>query len=76
MTQTLDELTIDHFRDAKREPPLLLRRIAEPGSLIDEVYLDGAWRPTKIIWDYMFGHDDFVDGIGENEARALEPAAF
>ncbi len=33
-------------------------------------------KPTKIIINYMFGHDDNVDEISEQAARALEPAAF
>lgn len=74
MTPTLDELTT-YYASSDREPPLLLRRIEHDG-IIDEAYLNGAWRPTKIIIDFMYGHDDSVDGIGEHEARALEPAAF
>ncbi len=54
-------------------PPLLLRRI---GVVDHKMFRDGVWQPTKIIIDYMFGHDDFVDEISEAEARDLEPAAF
>jgi len=53
--------------------PLLLRRI---GVVDHKAFLHGVWQPTKIIIDYMFGHDDNVDEISEAEARALEPAAF
>lgn len=54
-------------------PPLLLRKT---GS-VDEAFLDGKWRPTKILIDFMFGHDDNVTGpISEEAARATAPAAF
>ncbi len=54
-------------------PPLLLRRI---GVVDHKMFRDGVWQPTKIIIDYMFGHNNNVDEISEAEARALEPAAF
>lgn len=54
-------------------PPLLLRRT----DYGDEMFRDGAWRPTKIIIDYMFGQDDDVEGpISEDAARAIAPDAF
>ncbi len=65
---------IQYFaRSRASATPLLLRRI---GVVDHKVFRDGVWQPTKIIIDYMFGHDDFVDEISEAEARALEPAAF
>jgi hypothetical protein len=55
-------------------PPLLLRRT---GAATDEAFLHGTWQPTKIIIDFMFGHEDNVTGpISEQDARALVPAAF
>lgn len=68
-------MTTTYYASSKREPALLLRRIENGGGIVDEAYLDGAWRPTKIIVDYMFGHNDFVDEVSEDEARALEPEA-
>lgn len=50
----------------------LLRRV----DYADEMFHDGKWIPTKIIIDYMFGHNDNVDTISEAQARKVEPAAF
>lgn len=59
------------------KPPLLLRRTDDGEGLTDEAFLDGQWRPTKIIVDFMFGHDENVTGpITEKAARAAAPAAF
>lgn len=57
-----------------RQPaePLLLRRV----GVVDEAFLDGRWQPTKVIVDYMFGNDDFVETISEADARKIAPAAF
>ena len=65
-------LTTTYYASSQRNPPLLLRRIHPPGRIIDEAYLNGAWQPTKNIIDFMFGHDDFVDEVSEDEARRLE----
>lgn len=55
------------------DPPLLLRR----ANYVDEVFRNGAWHPTQMIIDYMYGHNDFVEGpISEDAARALAPDAF
>ena len=54
--------TVQFFQSTKADPPLILRRIqSDAGS--DEALVEGAWRPTKVIVDYMFGHDDFVEPI-------------
>ncbi len=63
------------------EPPwplLLLRRTASKDEgIVDESFLDGKWQPTKLVIDFMFGHDDNVTGpISEEAARAAAPAAF
>jgi hypothetical protein len=36
----------------------------------------GKWHPTDKIRDHIFGPDDFVDPITEEEARARFPEAF
>lgn len=64
------------FVSTQPDPPLLLRRVTTDGGLVDEAFLDGAWTPTKIVVDYMFGNDDFVEAITAARARELEPAAF
>ena len=64
-----------YFADTMGEPPLLLRQVRDERGITDEAYLDGVWRPTRIVIDYLFGHNDFVDEIGEDEARRLELAA-
>lgn len=53
-------------------PALLLRRT----DTADESFLNGKWQPTKLIIDYMFGHEDNVSDISEQDARKLVPAAF
>jgi len=67
-------MSTTYYASSKRDPALLLRRVRDAG-IVDEAYLDGAWQPTKIIIDYMFGHNDFVDEVSEDEARQLEPEA-
>lgn len=69
-------MTTTYYASSKREPALLLRRIENASGTVDEAYLDGAWQPTKIITDYLFGHNDFVDEITDAQARDLEPAAI
>lgn len=54
-------------------PPILLRRV----GTVDEAFLEGEWRPTTLIVDFMFGREDDVTGpIDEASARAIAPAAF
>jgi hypothetical protein len=60
------------FTSSKFTPPALLRR----SGMTDEAFVDGSWRPTKSIVDWMFGNDDFVEEISEVQARELEPDAF
>ena len=74
MSMPLHDDDIQYFACSRASTtPLLLRRI---GVADHKAFLHGVWQPTKIIINYMFGHDDFVDEISEAEARALEPAAF
>ena len=54
-------------------PPTLLRRT---DGRVDESFVDGEWRPTKAIVDWMFGSDDFVSEISESKAQELVPGAF
>jgi hypothetical protein len=61
------------FASQQFTPPTLLRR---SGGVIDEAFINGQWRPSKSIIDFMFGHDDYVDPISESQARDLAPAAF
>jgi hypothetical protein len=68
--------TVDFFESTKRDPPLPLRRTESVDGLTDEAFRDGAWQPTKVIGDYMFGNNDFVSPITEERARLLEPDAL
>lgn len=43
---------------------------------VDEAFVRGAWQPTGTIQDYMVGKDDNVEEIAEEQAIALQPAAF
>jgi hypothetical protein len=64
---------VQYFVSEKYTPSTLLRRDASG----DQAFIDGTWRPTQSIINYMAGHDDFVDGpIDEGAARKLAPAAF
>lgn len=67
--------TTFYFASRKRQPPLLLRRTEGEAGIVDEAWLDGAWQPTKVIVDYLFGANDFVDEISAERARELEPGA-
>ncbi|HEY5182520.1 MAG TPA: hypothetical protein VIJ07_22575 [Dermatophilaceae bacterium] len=67
-----EAMTTRYFTSEKYEPAALLRRV----EFVDEAFVNGAWRPTKSIVDWMYGHDDFVDEITEDQARAFAPAAF
>lgn len=60
------------FKSTQPAQPLLLRRT----GITDEAFLRGQWQPTKVIVDFMFGNDDFVEEISEAQARQLAPAAF
>lgn len=55
------------------EPPALLRQSDVTG---EQIYGLGKWQNTKVICDYMYGHNDWVDDITEQEAREKFPAAF
>jgi len=59
-------------------PLLLLRRTAsKDAGIVDQSFVDGKWQPTKLLIDFMFGHDDHVKGpISEEAARAAAPEAF
>jgi hypothetical protein len=59
--------SVQHFVSTKYNPPLRLRRTTSDAGILDEAFIDGAWRPTKIIVDYMFGHDDYVEPIESAE---------
>ena len=69
-------MTVQLFQSTKADPPLLLRRTQTSAGIADEVFIGGTWQPTKIIIDYMFGHDDFVEPISARQARALAPSAL
>jgi hypothetical protein len=68
-------MTTTYYVRSRYEPPSLLRRTESPEGLTDEMYRDGTWQPTVYIVDFMFGHDDDVDEITEDQARAMEPGA-
>ncbi len=63
---------IRYFVSKQFDPPTLLRR-SDDG---DQAFVNGNWRSTKAIVDYEFGHNDFVDTVGEEVARQVAPAAF
>ena len=65
-------MTARYFTATDYHPAALLRRV----DFVDEAFVNGAWRPTQSIVDWMYGHDDFVDQISEEQARAFAPAAF
>jgi hypothetical protein len=69
-------MTVQLFQASMLDPPILLRRTLDDAGCHDEAFLGGTWKPTKIIIDYMFGHNDFVEDITPEQAAALEPAAF
>lgn len=69
-------MTTRYFTSDEVTPALLLRRTEEVDSIVDEVFRDGVWQPTKSIIDWMFGHDDFVDPVTEAKAREVAPEAF
>jgi hypothetical protein len=52
------------------------RVLRRTGEVTDDIFLDGAWQPTKVLVDYDFGNDDSVDETTEDQARILEPDAF
>lgn len=51
--------------------PMLMRRRSSDAGLIDEIFRDGQWQPTKRIVDHMAGEDDNVEQISEARARRL-----
>jgi hypothetical protein len=66
-------MTTTYYACEPPTPPLLLRRT---GAATDEAFLHGTWQPTKIIIDFMFGHEDNVTEISEQDARTITPHAF
>ena len=65
-------MSVQYFPAGDYIPPALLRRV----DFVDEAFVAGAWRPTGSIIDWQFGHDDWVDEVTEEQARAFAPAAF
>lgn len=65
-----------YYLDSKPEPPLLLRRVDQPGGYVDESYLHGEWTATPLIVDYEFGQNNWIDPVSEAQARKTVPAAF
>jgi len=63
---------VRYFLSDAYHPPALLRRVEH----VDEAFVAGVWRPTGSIVDWEFGHDDSVDEITEDQARAFAPHAF
>lgn len=62
-----------YLQSTVRQPPILLKREPDAG---DESFVAGQWRPTGMIVDWFFGHEDRVEQIDEDTARKLEPDAF
>ena len=69
-------MSVQLFQWLMPEPPLLLRRTETSAGITDEAFIGGVWQPTRVVVDYMFGHNDFVDPIDEAEAKALAPDAL
>lgn len=65
-------MNVLYFTSDAYHPPALLRRV----DFVDEAFVAGVWRSTGSIIDWQFGHDDSVDEITEDQARAFAPAAF
>ena len=63
---------VRYFTSGAYHPPALLRRV----EFVDEAFVAGVWRPTGAIVDWEFGHDDSVDEITEDQARAFAADAF
>jgi hypothetical protein len=57
----------------KHEPFSLLRQSHVTG---EQIFSLGKWRDTKVVCDYMFGHNDWVDEISEADAWRRFPNAF
>ena len=63
---------VRYFTAGDYSPPALLRRV----EFVDEAFVAGVWRPTPSIINWEFGHDDWVDEVTEDQARAFAPHAF
>jgi hypothetical protein len=73
-TEEIDALTSNKFYERTSKTPsfaLLMR--TDKG---DFIWHDTHWVRTQVILDYMFGHNDWVDDITEEEARERFPKAF
>lgn len=66
---TTDSLSPMYFLSASTGA--LLRRI----GVVDEAYVNGAWKPTQTIRDYMAGEDDNVEEITAEKAAEISPEA-
>ena len=65
-------MTIQYYTSSGHTPPALLRRT----QYVDEAFVNGSWRPTKAIIEWQFGHDDSVEPVSGEQARAFAPQAF
>lgn len=66
-------MTTSYYLCQPPTPAVVMRR----ADGVDEAFVDGQWRPTKTIVDFMFGEDDDVTGpVDEQVARAVAPEAF
>jgi len=65
-------MTIQYYTSNGHTPPTLLRRT----QYVDEAFVNGSWRPTKAIIEWQFGHDDSVEPVSGEQARAFAPQAF
>ena len=68
--------TVQLYQNTLPVPPMLLRRTDDGSTIVDEAWLDGRWQPTKIILDYVFGNNDFVEPIDRPRAVAIAPGAL
>lgn len=54
------------------EPALIMRKTEKA----EQIFANGKWSSTEVIGEYMYGKNDFVDEITEDEAKKLYPSAF
>lgn len=53
------------------DPALLMK--SDKG---DFIFVEGQWKQTQLILDFMYGKNDFVETITQDAAKAQFPEAF
>ena len=67
----MTDTTTVRFFVSERTNALLRRRHGG-----DDVFVDGAWKPTETVMKYMIGEDPDVEPATEEQARVHTPDAF